>query len=113
MLFFPSAELIRPPYFGCANAVGAAVANVSGEVDTIEILEDRSLDDVLDSIKSQAMQKAVQAGAKAKSVKVVEVENLPVQVSCAGISVPFALEARAEARLFLRLPSTSPIKRRA
>ncbi|KZT25156.1 Hydantoinase/oxoprolinase [Neolentinus lepideus HHB14362 ss-1] len=73
------AELIRPPLFSCANAVGACVANVSGEVDTIEILEDRKLEDVVEKVKALAVERAVKNGAKKQTVKVVEVENLPVQ----------------------------------
>ncbi|KAF8583161.1 Hydantoinase/oxoprolinase [Ramaria rubella] len=72
-------ELIQPPFFSCANAVGACVANVAGELDTIEILQDQNLSDVLDRCKKEAIARAVRAGAKFETVKVVEVENLPVQ----------------------------------
>jgi hypothetical protein len=81
--------------------VGACVANVAGEVgefelsvpagtsseilrwllDTIEILKDLDLSTVLERCKTEAMERAVRAGAKPDTVKVVEVDNLPVQVS--------------------------------
>ncbi|EIN06702.1 Hydantoinase/oxoprolinase [Punctularia strigosozonata HHB-11173 SS5] len=73
------ANIVRPPFFSCANAVGACVANISGEFDTIEILQDKSLEDVLEKCKVEAIERAVAAGAKKHTVKVVEVENLPVQ----------------------------------
>ncbi|KAF7797056.1 hypothetical protein EIP86_008248 [Pleurotus ostreatoroseus] len=73
------ANIIRPPFFGVANAVGAAMAKVAGEVDTIEILQGRAIDDVIDDIKQQAFERAVQSGAKPESVQIVEVNNLPVQ----------------------------------
>jgi hypothetical protein len=38
------------------------------------------LEDVLEKCKVEAMKRAVAAGAKKDTVKVVEVENLPVQV---------------------------------
>ncbi|ESK98388.1 hydantoinase [Moniliophthora roreri MCA 2997] len=72
-------EIITPPYHSVANAVGAAIANVSGEVDTIEVLQGRSLPDVLERIKTEARRKCVETGAKQESVKVVEVQVLPVQ----------------------------------
>ncbi|KAK7058791.1 hypothetical protein VNI00_001415 [Paramarasmius palmivorus] len=72
-------EIIIPPFHSVANAVGAAIANVSGDVDTIEILQGRSLPDVLERIKEEAKKKCVEAGAKPESVKVVEVQVLPVQ----------------------------------
>ncbi|KAF8582179.1 Hydantoinase/oxoprolinase [Ramaria rubella] len=72
-------RLIRPPFFSCANAVGACIADVAGEFDTVEILQDKTLEDVLDRCKAEAVKRAVQNGAKPETVKVVEVENLPVQ----------------------------------
>ncbi|KAI0682250.1 hydantoinase/oxoprolinase [Earliella scabrosa] len=72
-------EIIRPPFFGVANAVGAAMAKVAGEVDTIEILAGRDIHDVVEAIKEQAIRKAVAAGADPATTKVVEVANVPVQ----------------------------------
>lgn len=36
---------------------------VAGDVDTIEILQGRNIDDVIDKIKSQAIEKAINFGA--------------------------------------------------
>jgi len=72
-------RLIRPPFFACANAVGACVADVAGELDTVEILQDRALEDVIEQCKAKAVERAVQAGAKPETVRIVELENLPVQ----------------------------------
>ncbi|KZT59564.1 hypothetical protein CALCODRAFT_516015 [Calocera cornea HHB12733] len=71
-------EILRPPFFGVANAVGAAMAKVAGEVDTIEILEGRQLDEVVETIKKSAIARAIAAGADASKVSVVDVQNLPV-----------------------------------
>lgn len=49
--------------------------------DTIEILQDLNLSTVLERCKSEAIRRAVKAGATPETVKVVEIENLPVQVS--------------------------------
>ena len=56
-------EVIRPPFFSVANAVGAAMAKVSGDIDTIEILRGRSIDQVIEQLKKQAIHKALEAGA--------------------------------------------------
>lgn len=72
-------EIILPPFHSVANAVGAAIANVSGEVDTIEILEGKSLPDTLERIKVEAMAKAVEAGADPQTTRIAEVNVLPVQ----------------------------------
>ncbi|KAH9835241.1 hydantoinase/oxoprolinase [Rhodofomes roseus] len=72
-------EILRPPHYSVANAVGAAMAKVAGEIDTIELLQGRSIHDVIDNIKAQAIDKAIRAGADPATVKIVEVSNLPVQ----------------------------------
>ncbi|ORY25558.1 DUF917-domain-containing protein [Naematelia encephala] len=74
-----AAEIIRPPFHDVANAVGAAMAQVSGEVDTIEILQGKSVTDVLESLKAQALEKAIAAGADPATTKVVEVTDIPLQ----------------------------------
>jgi hypothetical protein len=69
-----------PKHHEVANAVGAAIASVSGEVDTIEILEGRSISDVLENIKQRAVDRAVESGAQPGSVRIVDINVLPVQV---------------------------------
>ncbi|TFK90339.1 hydantoinase/oxoprolinase [Polyporus arcularius HHB13444] len=72
-------EIIRPPFFGVANAVGAAMAKVAGEVDTIELLAGRDIHTVIEAIKLVAIRKAIAAGADPATTKIVEVANIPVQ----------------------------------
>ncbi|KAI0674400.1 hydantoinase/oxoprolinase [Trametes maxima] len=72
-------EIIRPPFFSVANAVGAAMAKVAGEIDTIEFLAGRNIHTVVESIKEQAIKKAIESGADPATTKIVEVINLPVQ----------------------------------
>lgn len=69
-----------PPFHSVANAVGAALATVSGEIDTIEILQGKSLEGELERIKADAIAKAIANGADEKTVRVVGVDVLPVQV---------------------------------
>lgn len=76
----PSSSFRIPPFHGVANAVGAAIANVSGDIDTIQILQGRKLTDVLEHIKGLAIEKAVAAGAEPDSVSIAEINILPVQV---------------------------------
>ncbi|KAL0061493.1 hypothetical protein AAF712_011716 [Marasmius tenuissimus] len=71
-------EIIIPPYHSVANAVGAAIANISAEIDTIEIMQGKSLPDVLERIKAEAKAKCVQKGGKEGTIEIVEVQVLPV-----------------------------------
>jgi N-methylhydantoinase A/oxoprolinase/acetone carboxylase beta subunit len=73
------AKCIIPPHHDSANAVGAAIAKVSGEVDVIEILENRDERAVVEAAKQQAIQAAITRGADKDDAKVVEVEKIPLQ----------------------------------
>jgi hypothetical protein len=70
-----------PKFHEVANAVGAAIASVSGEVDNIEILEGKSLPDTLTRIKQQAIDNAFKSGADRATTRIADVNILPVQVS--------------------------------
>ena len=74
-------NLLRiPPFSEVANAVGAAIASVAGEVDVIEILEGKSLPETIERLKAQAISNAVKAGADPNTTRLVEVNVLPIQV---------------------------------
>ncbi|POF32161.1 hydantoinase/oxoprolinase family protein [Roseibium marinum] len=75
----PSAsEVIRPENAGVANAIGAAIAQVGGEVDRIYAMEGRQRDEVLDEAKKEATANAVAAGAVGNSVKIMDIEEVPL-----------------------------------
>jgi len=67
-----------PPHFGCANAVGAAMAQVSGEVDRVVRLDDTPRDEAIAQARAAAEQKAVEAGAKADTLTVIDIEDVPL-----------------------------------
>jgi N-methylhydantoinase A/oxoprolinase/acetone carboxylase beta subunit len=75
----PSAsDVVRPPHSSVANAIGAAVAQVGGEVDRVFAVEGTTRDAVLNIAKSEASDRAVAAGAEKSSVKIVDVEDVPL-----------------------------------
>jgi N-methylhydantoinase A/oxoprolinase/acetone carboxylase beta subunit len=69
-------EVVHVPHQAVANAVGAAIAQVSGEVD--QIFQNLSRDEALTQGRRIAEQRAVAAGAAAASLSVVESEDLPL-----------------------------------
>lgn len=71
-------EIVRPKNFGVANALGAAIAQVSGEIDRIYSLSDMSREAVLNDAKQRAINEAIKAGANPESVDVVYVEDIPL-----------------------------------
>ncbi|MGH3838988.1 MAG: hydantoinase/oxoprolinase family protein [Pseudonocardiaceae bacterium] len=73
-----ASALIKPDHCGVANAIGAAIAQVGGEIDRVLSLQQRSRDQVLEQAMQEAIDKAVAAGAVSGSVQVVEVEEVPL-----------------------------------
>jgi N-methylhydantoinase A/oxoprolinase/acetone carboxylase beta subunit len=71
-------ELILPNHFAVANAVGAAIAQVSGEVDRVYALAEMTREAALDDAKRQATDAAVAAGARRETVEIVDVEDVPL-----------------------------------
>lgn len=72
------AGVVRPDNYQVANAIGAAIAQVSGEVDHIRSLENGSRADLLHEARSEASARAVEAGADDASLEVVESEDVPL-----------------------------------
>lgn len=73
-----ASEVLRPPYSSVANAVGAAIAQVAGEVERVVAITESNRDQVLDAARAEACENAVRAGAMADSVEVIEVEQIPI-----------------------------------
>ncbi len=69
-------EVIRVRHGDCANAVGAAIAQVSGETD--QVYRDLSRDDAIAAAEEQAIARAVAAGADRASLETVDVEDMPL-----------------------------------
>jgi N-methylhydantoinase A/oxoprolinase/acetone carboxylase beta subunit len=71
-------EVIKPNHFAVANAVGAAIAQVSGEVDRVYALAEIGRDQALADAKQRATDAAVAAGALRSSIEIVDVEDVPL-----------------------------------
>jgi len=73
-----ASELVKPSHFAVANAIGAAIAQVGGEVDRVVALEHTTREAALEDAKAEAVDKAVAAGAERDAVRVVDVEDVPI-----------------------------------
>ncbi|MCC2629100.1 MAG: hydantoinase [Thermomicrobiales bacterium] len=73
-----ASEMVKPEHFEAANAVGAAIAQISGEVDRVYALASMSRDDAVTDAKAEATQKAIDAGADPVTVQIVDVEDVPL-----------------------------------
>ncbi|HEY3849490.1 MAG TPA: hydantoinase/oxoprolinase family protein [Steroidobacteraceae bacterium] len=71
-------DVIRPPYFAAANAIGAAIAQTSGEVDRIYSLESLTREAALAAAEAEARAQAASSGALEHSIVVTEREDVPL-----------------------------------
>jgi N-methylhydantoinase A/oxoprolinase/acetone carboxylase beta subunit len=74
-----ASRIVVPSNAGVANAIGAAIAQVSGEIDQVFSYEREGRDSALAQASSAARARAVAAGAHASTVRIVDVEELPLQ----------------------------------
>lgn len=68
----------RPDNFAVANAIGAAISQIGGEVDQVFAIESGRRDAVIDEARQLAVDRAVAAGADAGTVRVVELDEVPL-----------------------------------
>lgn len=69
-------EVIQVPHNGVANAVGAAMAQISGETD--RIYRDMDREEAIAEARKDAIATAIKAGADEATIKVIDVEDLPL-----------------------------------
>ena len=71
-------RILRPPHYAVANAVGAAIAQISGEVDHTVTLGTRSRNEALAQAKALAVERTITAGAHPDTVQVIDIEEIPL-----------------------------------
>lgn len=74
-----ASKVLKPRWSGVANAIGAAMAGVSAVIDTVKSTESKTTTKLLEDISAEAVEKTVAAGASRESVRIVEMETLPLQ----------------------------------
>jgi N-methylhydantoinase A/oxoprolinase/acetone carboxylase beta subunit len=73
-----TSQVVRPPHAAVANAVGAAIATVSGRVDKMYDIATLGRDAALAQARSEAIQSAIAAGADPTTIEIVEITELPM-----------------------------------
>ena len=73
-----ASRVLRPDHFDVANAIGAAIAQVGGQVERVLALEGIDRDEALAGARDEAVSKAVGAGADPATVRIVEMEEVPL-----------------------------------
>jgi N-methylhydantoinase A/oxoprolinase/acetone carboxylase beta subunit len=73
-----ASTMIVPEHYEVANAVGAAIAQVSGEVDRVVSLAGTSRDAAIAAARAEAEAKAVAAGADPSTIQLLDAEDVPL-----------------------------------
>lgn len=71
-----ASRLVRPDHFAVANAIGAAIAQVGGEIEKVYSLEQQARDEALEEAKREAVARAEAAGASADTIRIVDIEEV-------------------------------------
>ncbi|PML15935.1 hydantoinase/oxoprolinase family protein [Vibrio breoganii] len=71
-------EVVRPEHYEVANAIGVALGEISGQFDKIVPIAPEKRVETMKQLEEQAKQAAVDAGACAESVAVIERSEIPL-----------------------------------
>lgn len=85
-------DTITPDHAPVANAIGAAIAQIGGEVDRVFSYETLGREAAIETASEEARQKAIEAGASPDSIEIVELDELPLTYMPGG-----AVRLRAKA----------------
>lgn len=73
-----ASEVIRPKNHGVANAIGSAIAQVSGQVERVFSLDELGREKTLELAKQMAIDEAIEAGADPDRCEIVDIEDVPL-----------------------------------
>ena len=68
----------RPENYAVANAIGASIAQVGGEIDKVYAIEPGRREESLAAVRSEAIDKAIAAGASPRSVQIIDFDEVPI-----------------------------------
>ncbi|WP_237111494.1 hydantoinase/oxoprolinase family protein [Nocardioides sp. WS12] len=73
-----TSSVTRPENYAVANAIGAAIAEVGGDVDRVFTVAPGGREAAMDQARQEAVDRAIAAGAAPASIRIVEVEEVPL-----------------------------------
>ena len=73
-----TSNAILPEHAGVANAIGASIAQVSGEIDRVFAYESTGRELALETAVREARDRAVEMGADADSLEILDIEEIPL-----------------------------------
>ena len=88
--------LLEPPGGEVANAIGAALAQASGSVDSVYSLAGTTRNEVLDTARERAVERAIDAGAVPSTVTIIDEVDVPLTHLPGGTATRVRIKAIGE-----------------
>ena len=79
-----ASEVLIPKHSDVANAIGASLAQAGGEIDKIYSYSELGREKSIESAKKDAFNRALQAGAIKDTIKIIELEEIPLSYLPSG-----------------------------
>lgn len=73
-----ASQLVVPEHYEAANAIGAAIAQVSGEEERVVDLTSTTREEAMAGVRAQATRNAIAAGADPSTIEVLDAEDVPL-----------------------------------
>ena len=79
-----ASEVLIPDHSDVANAIGASLAQAGGEIDKIYSYSEMGREKSIENAKNDAISRALQAGAIKDTIKIIELEEIPLSYLPSG-----------------------------
>lgn len=79
-----AARILRPEHAGVANAIGAAIAQIGGEVERLVSYSEEPREDAIRRLSREAHANAVAAGADPATVRIADIEETTISYMAEG-----------------------------
>ncbi|MBP1327445.1 N-methylhydantoinase A/oxoprolinase/acetone carboxylase beta subunit [Leucobacter exalbidus] len=70
--------VLKPENYAVANAIGASIAQVGGEIDKVYSIDPGQREQTIIDVRAEAVEKAVAAGAKPSTVSIIDFDEVPI-----------------------------------
>lgn len=71
-------KVSRPENYAVANAIGASIAQVGGEIDKVYSIAPGAREETIAAVRAEAVEKAIAAGAKPSTVAIIDFDEVPI-----------------------------------
>ena len=73
-----ASEVLHPDYYDVANAIGSAIAQVSGQIERVFSIDELGREGAMKIAKDMAIKEAIKAGADPDTIEIVEIDDIPL-----------------------------------